>query len=288
MDVVIFGEAAWDTIIVVDRVPGVDEAAVSKKQVERPGGMSLNVALFLAHYGVKVGFNFKVGSDPYGSKILDKLKSEGVRVSPIVEDGSETLRTIIITDCKGFKNSISLLKPNVALTITKPSEVDFSLLETSRIAYIGGVYVETAGAIADRAYRSGIMTVYRPGYPFYQIKPFETLRLTKKFNICVMNRPSWKALSRRVGLRGPEALLRERCNAVVVTSEDGARLYTSTGDFHFKPGSKGGNVIGIGDFFTATMMKKLIDGYSIESTVEYSVEAAEKYSKIECPSIRVP
>ncbi len=288
LDVTVYGEAAWDIIVVINRIPGDDESVIPKKLVERPGGMSLNVSLFLSQYGLRVGFNFKLAGDPYGSKILNRLRSANIKIFPVIEDESETLRTIVLTDCKGFKNTIPLLKPNVALTISNVNEVETSLIEVSRLIYIGGVYLEVARVIGEKASKHNVITVYRPGYPFFQRKPFETMELMPKFNICIMNRPSWKALSNAVGIESPDALLKDRCEAVIVTSKEGPKLYTHTYVSSFKPRFKGGNVIGVGDFFAATLIKKLLDGYTIKRSVEYSAKAAEEYSKMECLSIRIP
>ena len=79
--IVVLGEALVDVFA---------ESGVSLRDAQtlhpRPGGAPANVAVALARLGADVGFIGKVGTDEYGSFLIDLLRKEGVDTTHFMAD----------------------------------------------------------------------------------------------------------------------------------------------------------------------------------------------------------
>jgi sulfofructose kinase len=77
-DVICVGAANFDTIAVVEHIPGDDERETTDQFVTAGGGPAATAAVALARLGARVAICAVIGNDPAGALVRDQLESEGV------------------------------------------------------------------------------------------------------------------------------------------------------------------------------------------------------------------
>ncbi|MFA4639756.1 carbohydrate kinase family protein [Pyrococcus kukulkanii] len=108
-----------------------------KRFEKHPGGAPANVAVGISRLGVKASLISKVGDDPFGRFLLERLKEEGVNTDGIAID-TEKHTGVVFVQLKGAKPSF-ILYDGVAYFNLRREDINFNILEDSRIVHFGSV-----------------------------------------------------------------------------------------------------------------------------------------------------
>lgn len=97
----VVGSINADLILKMKKVPEAGENVLGTDYGYANGGKGANQATALARLGAKTKMIGKVGSDSNGEKLIENLKKNGVDVSGVATDGSQTGLAAIILDGEG-------------------------------------------------------------------------------------------------------------------------------------------------------------------------------------------
>jgi len=283
-EVVVFGSAAIDLYGSIEKLPEHDETAYIEVFNVSPGGMGANVAVALSRLNVPVAFIGKIGSDQAGRLLLENLRKNRVNVSNIViERGKASLQTLILFGPKSERRIIAIGLPNPAISVSSPEEINWKLLKSSKIVYIGEVFIEVASAIADFAKNSGKTVIYRPGTPYLKLGVDRIRDVLEHTDIFILNEIGWSELKRSSkgrlsninGLQkyGPETIiLTKGGTGCEIWTDREHRVYPISKDLVRR--FKIVDPTGAGDSFSAALIKKLLDGSSFEEAIYFAQVAA--------------
>jgi len=271
LDVTVFGSVSTDIIVSFDKMPRNDESLLAKIITITSGGSAANVAIGLSRLGVKSAFIGKIGTDENSRLALMELKNEGVDISSIIVVKGATIPRSIIFIEKGLKKILTIADEKT-LSLSTPSEVDWSKIDLSNIIYIGEVYVEVASAIASYAKSKGKTVVYRVLTPYAKMGLNKIENIISNSNHIIMNEVSWKVLqkSSKNQVNSPKDLLKLGVDSIIVTKgRRGAEIYTKQ-EKRLIPAIKVETVdsTGAGDAFSAGFIWSLIRGESLIDAVK--------------------
>lgn len=276
--VVVYGSAALDIYGKLEKLPNADETVYVEETGRYAGGMGANVSVALARLEVPVAFVGKIGSDFVGRILLENLVKNGVDVSNVTIAAKRSLRTLIFRDAKGGRRLFALGSPEHAISVTSPSEVDWTLVDQSQIVYVGEVFTEIASTITNYAKNKGKMVIYRPGAPYLRFGLDRLQDILKHVNVFILNSIGWGALqeSSKKPLETPKDLLIFGPEVVILTKgEEGCVVYTEEGSYEMLvPASlrvkfKIVDPTGAGDSFSAGLIKGLLEGWKLKRAVSF-------------------
>ncbi|AEK73801.1 Fructokinase (scrK) [Thermococcus sp. 4557] len=103
---------------------------------KHPGGAPANVAVGLSRLGVESALVSKVGDDPFGDFLLERLRDEGVKT--YVSRDAEKHTGVVFVQLIGAKPEF-ILYDGVAYFNLKPEDVETALLENAETIHFGTV-----------------------------------------------------------------------------------------------------------------------------------------------------
>jgi ribokinase len=267
----------------LERLPNADETVYVEETGRYAGGMGANVASALARLKVPVAFVGKIGNDFIGRVLLDSLVKNGVDVSNVTLATLRSLRTLILQDNKDGRWLLALGSPESAISVTKPSEIDWDLVDQSQIVYVGEVFVEMASTIANYAKNKGKTVVYRPGVPYLRFGVEKLQDVLKHVRVFILNNVGWKTLQEasKKPLETPAELLKNGPSIVIVTrGRDGCSVYTLEDSYDISVPAglrvkyKVTDTTGAGDSFSAGLIRGLLEGWMLKQAISYGQAAA--------------
>jgi hypothetical protein len=269
---VLFGASAFNTKIECEKLPEAGALASCNSPNRTLGGPTIDLALALAKDGHETSLVSSVGNDMDGWNIITNLIQGNVDVAHIVvEDDKHTNESIIIDEGKKRSRTLVSVSPNIALSITSPEQVPWSIIETSKVVYIGEIFVEVAAAIAAHAKATGIPTVYRCSVPYWEEFGLDGLKpVLSQVDILIISNRGWNYLKQKVGFR-PVSSIRTVTDApIVIRRSKNKYLLCQVGheDIIFSCDSEFPDIT---EKFTASMMVKLADGAGTKDAVEYAI-----------------
>lgn len=282
-EVIVYGSAALDIYGSLEKLPNTNETIYVEETGRYAGGMGANVASALARLRVPVAFVGKIGSDFIGRVVLDNLVKDGVNVSNVTFAALRSLRTLILQGNKSGRWLLALGSSESAISVTSPSEIDWNLMNQSKIVYIGEVFVEMASTIANYAKNQGKTVVYRPGAPYLRLGIERLQDILKHVNLFILNSVGWEALQEASEKSPvtPAELLQYGPSIVIVTKgEEGCSVYTLDETYSISvPASLRVkfNVIdttGAGDSFSAGLIQGMLEGWKLKRAISYGQAAA--------------
>ncbi|AEC52587.1 sugar kinase [Pyrococcus sp. NA2] len=104
---------------------------------KHPGGAPANVAVGLSRLGIRPALISKVGDDPFGDFLVEKLKEEGVETKFIVKD-KERHTGVVFVQLIGAKPQF-ILYDGVAYFNLKEEDIDWSFLDNAELLHFGSV-----------------------------------------------------------------------------------------------------------------------------------------------------
>lgn len=138
-DVISLGEALFDLFA---GPPGTTLGAAQTFTPE-PGGAPANVAIGVARLGVDAGFVGRVGADPFGARLLELLRREGVdtaHCAPVA--GGRTTIALVAASSPVDQDFVLFRGADVLL---RPEHLDRSYLAGARIFTYGSVTLSAGG-----------------------------------------------------------------------------------------------------------------------------------------------
>lgn len=135
-----------------------------------PGGAPANVAVGLSRLGVKAGFAGKLSRDPWGTRLLHLLQSEGVDTRFVLrDDAADTRMAYVLLDEAGERHLAAFSKQTADMRLTA-SEVDGFTLDGVGIVYLSSMMQahppsrDAFRRLVARAKAAGALVVYDPNY----------------------------------------------------------------------------------------------------------------------------
>ena len=105
-NIVVVGSLNMDLVVYAARHPQVGETILGESFITNPGGKGANQAVAARRLGAAVTMIGKVGSDAFGSQLLENLQLNGVDVAPVLQDRDAATGVALITIGASGDNSI--------------------------------------------------------------------------------------------------------------------------------------------------------------------------------------
>jgi ribokinase len=288
--VVVYGSAALDIYGKLERLPDQEELVYVEETGRFAGGMGSNVSVALARLKIPVAFVGKIGSDFVGRTLLDTLVKNNVDVSNVSITTQRSVRTLILQNAKDKRWLFALGSPNHALSLTSPSEIDWSMIDQSQIVYVGEVFSEIASTIASYAKNKGKTVIYRPSTPYLHFGVEKLQDTLKHTNLFILNNAGWKTLqnSSKKPLETPRDLLGLGPEIVILTKNgEGCAVHTDKNTYtipvpaNMRTRFKVVDPTGAGDSFSAGLIKGLLEKWELRKAISFGqVAACIKCSRI--------
>jgi len=268
----LFGTSAFNTTIECENLPALGGLTSCSSPVRHPGGPTVDLALALAREGFETSLVSAVGNDINGWNIITNLIQGNVDVhNVVVEDDKLTHESIIIGEGKRGSRTFVGVSPTTSLSITSPSQVPWSELETSKVVYIGEVFIEVAAAIAAHAKVQGTPTVYRCSVPFWEFGLDRLKPVLSQVNALLISNRVWKYLKQTIGSKPLQKLRGITDAAIIIKQSKNKYRLNLMGEQDLVLLSEIEST-DISEQFVVGLMMKISEGVDIRQAVEYSVE----------------
>jgi sulfofructose kinase len=271
-DVVGFGLNAVDHLCYVPEFPEYGSKMRISRFERSGGGQAASAMVLCARLGLRAKYVGKVGGGEIGAFSLESIRSEGVDVSDVVAvPGSTSQLAMIIVDERNGERTILWHRPQEIATT--PAEITPGKVAVGRVLLVDGHDAPGAARAAVLARARGVPVVLDA----------ETVK--EGTDDLVRNTDLLVASSRfpklATGIDEPRealaALLERGPSFVAMTlGKDGAIAMTAGGDVVESPGYDVAAVdtTGAGDVFHGAFIYGLLEGWSIERTLDFSNAAA--------------
>lgn len=268
---ILFGASAFNTQLSCDRIPEQGGLASCSYPIRYSGGPTVDLALALAKEGYDTTLVSSVGNDIDGWNIITDLIQGNVDVHHIIVDPEkQTNESIIIGEGEMGSRTFVGVGPTTSLSITSPSQVPWNELKSSKVVYIGEVFVEVAAAIAAHAKVQGTPIVYRCSVPFWELGLDRLKPVLSQVDILLISNQAWLHLRKYYG---PSSLLklREMTDAAIIVRQ-------SKNEYRLNLSSKKDQIFSydrdsadISYLFVTKLLVKLAEGVNIHEAVEYAL-----------------
>jgi ribokinase len=165
-DIVVVGGANWDFLVRGPTLPAPGGTVSGDAFQEAPGGKGANQAVAAARLGARVALVARVGSDAYGTRILERLRAEGVDVDRVArDDDASTGIALIQVGADGQKQILTAPGANTRLSL---ADVDASrrIIERTTVLLVQlEPPVHVVDASARIAHEAGARVVLDPAPP---------------------------------------------------------------------------------------------------------------------------
>jgi len=273
-DYVVLGAAAYFTQIGCDKLPPVGGLSSCSSPIRHLGGPSVDLALALASEGFETSLISSVGNDMDGWDIITNLIQNNVDVRHIVvEDNKHTNESIIIEEPKGTRALVGI-SPLTSLSITSPSQVPWTIIETAKAVYIGEVFVEVAASVAANAKANRTPVFYRCSIPYWELGLNRLKPILSQVDILLISNRAWNFIKKSIKPK-PIPKLQETTDATLVIreSEDQYRIEKRGESTQYLECNK--ETLEITEWFVAGLIQKVVEGSNTTKAGQYAV----KYEK---------
>lgn len=271
-DAVGFGLNAVDHLCVVPQFPEYDSKTPILTFKRTGGGQAASAMVVLARFGLKAKYVGKVGGDETGAFSLESLRSEGVDVSDVVAVAGVTNQVaMIIVDQRNGERTILWHRPREIAT--RPDEITPAKVAVRRTLLVDGHDAPAAARAAAVAKERGIPIVLdaesvKEGTG--DLVPLTDLLVaSSRFPALFTGLADREEALRRLLAFGPRfvAMTLGREGALAMTS-DGVVLRSRGFDVDAV------DTTGAGDVFHGAFLYGLLEGWTIERTLDFSNAAA--------------
>lgn len=153
----VVGSINMDIILNMERVPEAGENVLGTDYGYACGGKGANQAIGLARLGAKTKMIGKVADDANGRRLLDNLCENGIDVSGVSENGSQTGLAAIILDGEGRNRIVVYEGANAEIDADEAADAITDGLDLLLVQFETDEKV--VAACVKRAVEKGIMTV---------------------------------------------------------------------------------------------------------------------------------
>ncbi|WP_054954877.1 5-dehydro-2-deoxygluconokinase [Paenibacillus dakarensis] len=259
------------------------------------GGSPANICIGMARMGMKTSFIGKVSDDQMGRFILRYLKENGIDTAGVTTDKTGATTGLAFTEIKSPDDcSILMYRADAADLKLAPGEVDEELIASSKVLLVSGTALakspsREAVLLALRyARRHGTKIVFDIDYrPYSWANEEETAiyyyAAAEKSDIIIGTREEFNMLEHFDSgtLRSDETTAARwfGCHAEIVIikhGKEGSIAYKQDGSVHrgtIFP-AKVIKTFGAGDSYAAGFLYGLMQGWSVERSMEFGSAAA--------------
>ena len=271
--IVVLGGINMDVVATVERMPERGETVHGEGFFMAGGGKGANQAVAAARLGADVSMVGRVGDDDFGRSLLDAMRAEGIDVSGVALDSSNTTGVaVIMVDGEGQNLIAEVYGANRASDDTQLEAVKQALEGADTLMLQLETPPEVSLAAAEHARGAGVRVVWDPapaadmpvsGYPLAEfLTPNET-EAAELTGIRVTDIESAR--------RAAEALLAKGAGAAVVKMGYEGVLGASAGEEHFVPPFAVDAVdsVAAGDAFGAGLAVALSEGRGLLDALRF-------------------
>jgi sugar/nucleoside kinase (ribokinase family) len=139
VDLLCIGSIVADFIFTgIDMLPQIGKLTMSDCMEIHPGGCATNTSLAFAKIGGKVRLIGRIGEDPIGEIILQKVKQSGVTTDSVLTIPSTTAVTVVLVTSSGERTFIYYPGVNSFLSY---SDVNLNHLSTAKIVHFADTFL---------------------------------------------------------------------------------------------------------------------------------------------------
>lgn len=272
-DVVCIGILVADAIAKpVDCIPDRGKLGLVDRIELHTGGCAVSSAIDMAKIGIKPALIGKIGNDGFGSFISGMLKKEKVDITGlVVGEKSSTSASIVLSDSGGERTFLHCLGANAEFT---DSDVDFGIIENSKIVFIAGTMLmpsfdgHPCARVLKRAQEMGKYTVLDTAWDS-KGRWMNVLKPCMQYIDLFI--PSYEEAVQLSGETEPENIADVFISmgvklAVIKLGKDGCFIKAGNGEKHLIPtysDIKPVDTTGAGDSFVAGFLTGLTKGWSL-------------------------
>ena len=270
--ILVIGSLNADLVVRSPRFPSPGETIQGENLVTIPGGKGANQAVAAARLGAQVAMIGRVGTDAFGSMLINNLKQNKVNADRVIKDGSSATGTaVIVVDSQG-QNSI-ILSPGANGKVT-PSDINPGSFSSSSLLLLQlEIPIETVIHSANLAREKGLLVLLNPA-PAHDL-PDDLLKtadyiLPNETELGLLTGKPVKDLA-MVGAAGVSLLARGAKNIIATLGAQGALIVNKDG-VKLIPSFKV-NIVdttAAGDAFIGGLAVGLLNGKSLEDAVQYA------------------
>ncbi|CAM4493733.1 5-dehydro-2-deoxygluconokinase [Paenibacillus endophyticus] len=259
------------------------------------GGSPANIAIGMSRLGQKTAFIGKIANDQMGRFIASYLQREGIDTSSVTVDDTGAVTGLAFTEIKSPSEcSILMYRDNVADLLLKPEEVSEELISQAKLLLISGTALaqspsrEAVFQALEYAKKHGTVIAFDLDYRPYTWKSAEETAVyynlaAEKCDILIGTREEFDQME--MFESNPEHDDRVTATkwfsysakiAIIKHGKEGSIAYTKDGSEH-RAKSYPAKVIktfGAGDSYAAGFLYGVMQGWTLEKSMEYGSAAA--------------
>ncbi|MCY9665014.1 5-dehydro-2-deoxygluconokinase [Paenibacillus alginolyticus] len=259
------------------------------------GGSPANITIGMARLGMKTAFIGKIANDQMGRFIADYLERNNIETTNVVTDHTGAVTGLAFTEIKSpAECSILMYRDNVADLLLTPAEVQESLIAEAKVLLISGTALaqspsrEAVFQALEYAKKHGAVIIFDLDYRPYTWKTSEETAVyynlaAEKCDIILGTREEFDMMERFEN--NPEK--NDRITAakwfdysakivIIKHGKEGSIAYTQDGVGHRAKSfpAKVVKTFGAGDSYAAGFIYGIMQGWTIEKSMEYGSAAA--------------
>jgi ribokinase len=268
----VVGNAAIDTVIRLDRLPGPGETVVARGAADDLGGKGANQAVVLARCGQKVRLVAALGADAIGERIRENLATEGVETDGLRTWPGASDRCVICVDRHGENTIVSLIDAAREFEPLAATEFDHRIAPGDWVLLQGNLRANITLASLTLAKSRNAMTALNPS-PTYDASDYDWSLV----DLVVLNRGEALELGGRDDpVEAARVLLGAGAGTVVVTlGADGSALVLAGETLRTQaPQVVAVDTVGAGDVFCGTLIAGRAEGLAWVDALRAASEAA--------------
>lgn len=277
--VVVVGSLNLDLVIRLQRAPAAGETVLAQRLDQFPGGKGGNQAVAAARLGTPVAMIGRVGQEPFGDRLMESLKADGVETGAVSRSARAGTGTALITvDATGQNRIVVIPGANAEVT---PAVVEQhgALIRSAAVLLLQlEIPVEACLRAAEIAADAGVPVVLDPAPAPAEPLPVRLRALTSLVTPNVSEAMAMTGL-RILGRKGAEeaagALVQQGFRRVVIKAGgDGAFLYLNgEGTWFDAFPVKAVDTTAAGDAFAGGLAAALERGFCLETAIRWGTAA---------------